>query len=170
MTEFSRIYRLAICCALAIAAAACSSEPEEATPTERDPAADVNVGTFQAGSGETPTDEATATDLAIGEPGVVPAAFRGVWDYQDGTCMASSDLRVEIGTERMEFYESVGEVTDVRRIDANTVDITMAMEGEGERWTVDRRFRLSNNGRTLTPLPIESDGEFEPMPLKRCTQ
>ena len=82
--------------------------------------------------------------------------------------MASSDLRVEIGTERMEFYESVGEVTAVRQVDANTVDITMAMEGEGERWTVDRRFRLSNGGRTLTPLPLESDGEFEPMPLKRC--
>ena len=164
------MFRRSMCCALALTAAACSSEPEEATPTERDPGADVNVGTFQAGKGQASTDDETATDLAIGEPGVVPAAFRGVWDYEGGTCMASSDLRVEIGTERMEFYESVGEVTDVKRVDANTVDITMAMEGEGERWTIDRRFRLSNNGRTLTPLPIESDGEFEPMPLKRCTQ
>jgi len=41
------------------------------------------------------------------------------------------------------------------------------MQGEGEKWTMQRRFTLSNGDRTLTAEA--TDGEkLEPMPLKRC--
>ena len=53
---------------------------------------------------------APASDPA---PSAIPAGFIGVWDYEKGTCDPASDMRLAIGQDRFEFYESVGEVKAV---------------------------------------------------------
>jgi len=97
----------------------------------------------------------------------IPETFLGVWDYARGSCMPSSDLRMEIEPQRITFYESVGEVTEVTPRGEDAVAVELDMEGEGENWENTLLLTLSDDGRTLTP----SDGgeaADDPLPRKRC--
>lgn len=142
--------RLSIVSIAALALAACSQSEDAATPE----VADTTAVPTPAPSSET-------------EANSVPAAFLGVWDYVKGTCDPASDLRIEIKPQAIEFYESHGDITRVAVESPDAVVLDLAMEGEGETWTMQRRFTLSNGGETLTPTGFE-DEQFEPMPLKRC--
>ena len=97
----------------------------------------------------------------------IPARFQGIWDYVDGTCNPASDLRIDIQPRAIGFYEAHGDVEAVRIENADSIVVDMAMEGEGEKWTMKRRFTLSQGGARLTPTSADGD-EFEPMPLKKC--
>lgn len=97
----------------------------------------------------------------------VPAAFLGVWDFMEGNCNPASDLRIEIKSRSIEFYESHGDITKVTVESPEAVVLDLAMEGEGETWTMRQRYTLSNGGKTLTPTNLD-DGNFKPMPLMRC--
>ena len=89
------------------------------------------------------------------------------WDALDGDCSLSSELRIEIGATTLGFYEARGEVTDIMTDGADAIIAGMAMEGEGERWTLTRRFALDGSDR-LIPSPVGEEAGFEPMTLKRC--
>ena len=102
----------------------------------------------------------------LGVP-AIPAAFHGVWDYVDGSCAPESDLRIEIRPESIGFYESLGELTAIDIASPDDITVTLAMEGEGETWDMQRRFVLSDDGATLTPQAVGEES-FEPMPLKKC--
>ena len=134
-----------------VALAACSqSEP---SPTE----------TASAAPAGTATPTAPAPQVAV-----VPDRFQGIWDAETGTCDPASDLRVEISERGITFYESHGAVTAIAVESPDIVIVDLAMEGEGEKWTLRRRFTLSNGDRTLTPAAVDESEQFEPMPLKRC--
>lgn len=113
-----------------------------------------------AGPATTPS-AAPATAAAIPEP------FRGVWDNAEGNCNPASDLRMEIGAVSIEFYESLGTVTGVTVESPDSIVVDLAMEGEGERWTVQNRYALSDDGQTLTPSDAKDDTE-QRIPRKRC--
>lgn len=140
--------RLHIVPILALAVCACSQEQQAAAPDTADA-----------------TEAPAAT--ASGKAGAMPAAFLGVWDFVEGNCEPASDLRIEIKPRSIEFYESHGDIQSVTVESPDVVVLDLAMEGEGETWTMRRRFTLSNGGETLTPTGFE-DETFEPMPLKRC--
>lgn len=138
--------------ALAVTLAACSQEPEAPAESEAEPAA----------------APAPAPDAA--EPQVlaaIPARFRGAWDALDGDCSLSSELRIRIGADTLGFYEARGEVTDIMTDGEDAIVAGLAMEGEGERWTMSRRFELTAPDR-LVPSPVGEETDFEPMTLKRC--
>ena len=99
----------------------------------------------------------------------MPNTFRGVWDYVDGTCNPASDLRLEIGADSIEFYESIGQISNIETRSPQQVVVTLDMEGEGERWEMTRMFTLDRNGERLTPSAV-GDDQFTPMPLKRCPE
>ena len=98
---------------------------------------------------------------------LVPDRFHGIWDAETGSCDPTSDMRVEIAERGITFYESHGAVTAVAVESPEAIVADLAMQGEGEKWTMRRRFTLSNGDRTLTPEAV-GDKQFEPMPLKRC--
>ena len=131
----------------ALALSACSQSEEAAAPEA------------------TPTS--SAANPAPAQADKVPAAFLGVWDYVRGSCDPASDLRIEIKPDAIEFYEAHGNITKIIVESPETVVLDLAMDGEGEQWTMARRFSLSNGGETLTPTGMDDEG-FEPMPLKRC--
>ena len=64
----------------------------------------------------------------------IPERFRGVWDYEGGTCDPASDLRTQISGDQIRFYESTGEVVSVE-LDGDKAIVELAMTGEGESWT-----------------------------------
>jgi len=134
-----------------LALAACSrSEP---APTET--------------AGAAPARTAAPTATAPARIAAMPDRFQGIWDAETGTCDPASDLRVEIAERGITFYESHGALTALTVESPEAVVVELAMQGEGEKWTMRRRFTLSNGDRTLTAEAV--DGEpFEPMPMKRC--
>ncbi|MCA0909676.1 hypothetical protein [Qipengyuania gaetbuli] len=112
------------------------------------------------GDGAAPMPEPVVTDE-------IPVAFRGVWDSVQGTCDAASDLRIEISPKAIGFYESRGEVTRVEIDNPDRIVVSLAMEGEGEKWEMARQFTLTENGTILTPRSVNEE-QFKPVPLKRC--
>ena len=122
---------------------------------------------------ETPTREqeqtpapaaAPASDPA---PSAIPAGFIGVWDYEKGTCDPASDMRLVIGQDRFEFYESVGEVKAVRNEGETTV-VDLAMEGEGETWDQSLRLVLKDNDERLHVTEPSSSSDTDYFPRKWC--
>lgn len=101
-------------------------------------------------------------------PNLIPAAFHGTWDYIDGTCTRESDLRMEISAGQIIFYESLGQVRSIEAKDEMSLDVTLAMEGEGEVWTNVTRLTLADDGNILTPSAGLGEQAYEAIPRKRC--
>ncbi len=139
--------------------AACSGAPDNAAAPE--PAETMMPVEPDGGIGD-----GAGPPEGLGVP-AIPAAFHGVWDYVDGSCAPESDLRIEIRPESIGFYESLGELTAIDIASPDDITVTLAMEGEGETWDMQRRFVLSDDGATLTPQAVGEEN-FEPMPLKKC--
>ena len=125
---------------MVLALAACGSQDDAAeAPPEADQTAMPVEPDGGIGDGAEPLSDVRDAAQLDG----IPARFRGVWDYVDGSCDPASDLRVEISADRVIFYESVGEVENVTDGPDGT-EVDLAMEGEGQTW--DSRFRLSLQG------------------------
>ena len=156
----------------AFALAACSSEPEQQTE---------NADAFadRIGAEGTPAPDASPTSslggpppppmAQLGAPKPVPAKFQGVWDYIDGTCARESDLRIEIGTGSMLFYESRGTINGFEQPDPDTLVLNLAMEGEGERWEERTRVTLVEGGRFLETSDVSGYGSGQAIRRKRCS-
>lgn len=118
---------------------------------------------------ETAEPSRTAPSPESDTPGLIPARFQGVWDHVEGTCDPQSDLRMEIGSGEILFYESVGKVTGVEAQGDDAV-VALAMEGEGERW--EQRTRLSLGEAGGEDRLLTSDGDApkvdDEYPSKRC--
>lgn len=114
-----------------------------------------------------PAQTDTPAPTVASQAALVPDRFHGIWDAETGSCDPASDMRVEIAERGITFYESHGAVTAVTVESPEAIVADLAMQGEGEKWTMKRRFTLSNGDRTLTPEAVGEE-QFEPMPLKRC--
>jgi len=97
----------------------------------------------------------------------IPARFHGVWDYEEGSCNPASDLRAEVTSGEIIFYESVGEVRSVSDGEGGAV-VSLAMSGEGDTWNTDLRLTLRENPERLVISRAES-AEVAPTDIrKRC--
>lgn len=140
-------------CAALFGIAACSQREPDPVKTPEAPASPASPSPTAAGP-------SPAQALAI------PDRFHGIWDYVEGSCDPASDMRTEIAERGITFYESHGAVTGLKVESPTRITVTLAMQGEGEKWTMTRTFTLSEDGAILTPTGGGDTGE--PMPLKRC--
>lgn len=103
------------------------------------------------------------------EADIIPSRFQGVWDYEDGTCVAESDLRMHIKAREITFYESYGTVSGVRQ-EGDDAIVDLAMEGEGETWEQSLRLSLVAEGEDLRLHTSDPTKPKEPddLPRKRC--
>ena len=97
----------------------------------------------------------------------MPNILIGAWDYEKGTCDPGSDMRLEIDTRQLRFYESLGQVTAVRPDGVATI-VDLAMEGEGESWTETLRFVLKDGGTRLHVTEPQTQGDVDEYPRRRC--
>ncbi len=97
----------------------------------------------------------------------IPSGFTGAWDYHDGNCAGSSDLRFSVSGSRIAFYESTGVTQSVRQVAPDAIIVTLAMSGEGETWTETTRFTLDPGGQTMTRTD-PSGGSLEELRYKKC--
>ena len=140
-----------------LALAACGGEPQQegSAPLQKEAPA------------PTPSQVPEASPPADHASRLIPVEFLGVWDAQTGTCDPASDLRLEIGQGTITFYESIGTVESIRD-DAGTTMVTLAMEGEGERWTQIIGLRFFDAGTSLMVIDPEHPDEAERYMRKRC--
>ena len=171
-----------------IALAACSSEKADTSDSADDYAARIgnadrsgaaSAGTAAAaGEGVYTADgQAPGSSLANGPPpampalagtGEIPTEFRGVWDFIDGSCSASSDLRMEVRENRIGFYESEGRVAGLEAKGDDRVTVDLAMTGEGEEWTERLTLTLVDGGRFLETGDVGPYGDGQALRRKRC--
>ncbi|MEE4200724.1 hypothetical protein [Erythrobacter sp.] len=146
----------------ALTVIACGSEPADETqaaPAIAEADAPAASDTSQAAA---PATKAIADDR-------IPARYHGAWDDVAGDCNPFSDLRMEIGSDEIMFYESMGRVTSVERAGEGIL-VELAMEGEGESWDQRTRFVVEGSGddeRLITLDENDADG-VDPYPSKRC--
>lgn len=154
-----------VCLAAALSLAACAQEERAPVDSEDDPASIADGEVLRPA-------EPSLADATLDGPtrrmAVVPERFRGVWDTAESGCEPNSLMRLEIGERVVHFYESRGEVTDVESTGDGAIVVSLAMEGEGDKWTMKRRLTLSADGATLTQHAAEGEQAFDPVPLTRC--
>ncbi|HZV19640.1 MAG TPA: hypothetical protein VFF84_13195 [Sphingobium sp.] len=81
----------------------------------------------------------------------IPTAFQGAWSGSRATCgKPGDDSRLSVQGDSLIFYESVGRVTSVQRLDANRVRISADYNGEGDRWSDSATLALDEDGNRLT--------------------
>ena len=114
-------------------------------------------------SGNTSDDEAdNGSDDEVAT--AIPARFHGEWNQDLSACgTGSSETRLRISGDRLRFYESAGEVSEVDIVNDRVIEVTAAYSGEGQTWTNERRLSLSPDGDTLTVT-----GEGATMTRSRC--
>lgn len=152
--EMRRLAMIALTPLLAACDSGADPAPAE-TPIARE------SGSMNDGAG-LPLDPA----IAIGE---IPARFHGVWDAVTGTCDPASDMRVEITARRIEYYESVGDVSGMGS-EGDDAIADLVMEGEGETWVQPTRLSLEampDGERLRISDALKPESPDDPL-RKRC--
>lgn len=132
------------------------------------PSAPAGEGGNQGAKTPSPQANTPPTGGAPAADNRIPQAFQGVWDGLQGHCDPDSDLRVEFAASQLSFYESSGQVKAVKQDGPGTIEVTLAMAGEGEQWTQTMRFALSPDGRQMIASPVPADKSGLTNTLKRC--
>ena len=82
----------------------------------------------------------------------VPARFQGSYATDAAACGATGHAsHLLIGGDAVTFHESSGPITEVAS-GPSDITITAALTGEGETREATYRFRLSDDGDTMTDL------------------
>ena len=136
--------------ALAIAAGAgCSADSA--------PGGDASAPASVAGAAATPAATPPSTPDAPPAPApdqvaTVPTRFQGKWALDAAACaFAAHESHLSIGADRIQFHESGGTVTSVSQ-NGSELTVVARLSGEGETREASYRFRLSEDGNTLTDL------------------
>lgn len=133
------------------------------SPSADEPVSEETVASAPANSSATPAAAPTLETRAVS---AIPDQFVGVWDAVGGSCDESSEMRLEVSQQRLEFYESVGEIRSVS-MEGDYPIVQMAMTGEGESWDEARRLFIDNSGYLHLTEP-GSNRAVTDTPRARC--
>jgi len=82
----------------------------------------------------------------------IPDQFRGKWASSQAKCGVPSESSLAIDSYRFDFFESRGRVLLVKVVSKREIEVELELSGEGQVWRTTRRFRLSEDERSLTDL------------------
>lgn len=81
----------------------------------------------------------------------MPEEFRGRWDFAAEDCDdPASEMQLEIGADRVSYYESSAEITAIERTTPGTLAVEHRFTGEGEQWNETLGYALSEDGERLS--------------------
>jgi len=144
---------------LALAAlAACGDRSEDADETAA-------PGTEAAA----PAPEPTATT----SPTEIPAAIRGRWGLTSVDCEPGRDDAkglLTITADKLEFYESVGELDDIREVADDRIHASFDFTGEGMEWERTMALELQETGAALVRREFGADAAPGSFRYVKCQQ
>ena len=123
------------------ALAACDGSPE----TEQTPAPDVDE-TAAPGSPDTSTASPTPAASAI------PAVIQGRWGLSPADCEPGRDDAkglLTVTADKLDFYESVGTLDDVKELGESRIRAEFDFVGEGQEWQRDVALDAREEGTML---------------------
>lgn len=88
-----------------------------------------------------------------------PSGYQGRWAKTAGDCRSDaepSENVISLQGRLLKFYESVGTMTEGKRITSKTMQAEFDFVGEGEKWTKNIAFEMSKNREKLRR--IDGDG------------
>ena len=138
--------RFALLPVLALAAAACGAGDGGNAAAPADASPHQPAGTAPAPA---PAAPPAAPDAPVRSQ-TIPAAFHGTFDTSAASCARPSDMRLLMSAKEMRFHESAAIVRGVTIESPTSIAVSGDFQGEGQKWSADHRFRLSEDGRTLT--------------------
>jgi len=139
-----------------LALAACDGGPSEA-----DPAAT-----------ETPAAPAPP-QIAPAPAKAIPVAVQGRWGLAAADCepgRADANGLLTITAARLEFYESVGTLGDIREVDENRIHASFDFTGEGMEWERDMALELQETGDALVRREYGADAAPGSFRYTKCNQ
>ena len=81
----------------------------------------------------------------------IPERFIGEWNTELKDCgTGDNDSRLRIESERVRFHESSGTVQTAAVEADDTLALIAEFKGEGQTWLGEHRFRLSDDGQSLS--------------------
>ena len=108
-----------------------------------------NVEPFPSAEAATPANSNPVAQVQS----VIPMQFQGEWNFSlEGCGVGHSDGRLVIGLNRIEFYESFGNVQEVIAQGDLKMTVTAEYSSEGETFTRTNSFQLSSDRSTLTHI------------------
>ncbi|MEM9542584.1 MAG: hypothetical protein AAGA60_24215 [Cyanobacteria bacterium P01_E01_bin.42] len=132
-----------------------NSAPEEAVVAEEPIAAqpDRTLSEPVASSSQqpAPTAAAPASNPVAQAQSEIPVQFQGEWNLSTEDCgVPGSDGRLQIEPNRINFYESSGNVQEAIVQGDLKMTVTAEYSGEGETFTRTHSFELSSDRSVLT--------------------
>ena len=122
---------------------------------------------------ETPavTQAPVETESIAALPDEIPSGMQGRWGLVPADCISTrGDAKglLEIGPEKMKFYESVGTLKTVKEAGENRFLAVFDYTGEGMSWTRDEEMLLQEGGRQLVRTEHGEDAMPQPLWYERC--
>lgn len=158
-----RLGLIAVLAALPLAACSDTSEPaSEPEPTEA-----------VANAGPPETAPAVTTSPAPGatpEPLTIPAAVQGRWALTEADCTSTRGATglLEVGPEKLTFYESVASVGDIEEVSANRIRADFDFTGEGMTWERNIALEVQDGGQTLVRREYGEGAAPDPFRYTKC--
>lgn len=132
---------------------------EETAPNERAVAA----GAVSAEESPEP-DQAPAVSQ-------IPAPLQGRWGLTSADCepgRADAKGLLEIGGNKLEFYESVGRLDRIEEADGSRIRASFDFTGEGMTWERDIALDVQDGGSTLIRREYGEGAAPEPFRYAKC--
>ena len=136
-------------------------------------------------SAETDTEEAQAEGNIVGggavaqpnapvaETAGIPAALQGRWGLVAADCEPGrSDAKglLTITADKLEFYESVGELDDIREVADDRIHASFDFTGEGMEWEREMALELQETGSALVRREFGADAAPGSFRYVKCEQ
>ena len=171
--------RNVVTAALAVALAACGSQPaNEAAPANDSAAVETNAlepvaddARVEPAPADPDVPEPAADEPADTANATIPAALRGRWGLVQADCTSTrGDAKglLTISDTQLRFYESRGTLRDIAESDASRLVADFDFMGEGQTWQRRMILDAQDGGETLIRREQGADAMAGPLRYRKC--
>lgn len=163
-----RLAGLALASLCVLATAACSRHDEEANAGAAPDR--VAASSAPADDAAPPPAEPAAAQAADKRARTIPTSLQGRWGLVPRDCTSThGDAKglLEIGPDRLRFYESVGKLGEVTEAREGHMRASYAFTGEGMSWQREIDLK-TGDGKTLIRQDFGDDAAPQPLIYTRC--
>lgn len=142
--------------------AACDRGTQSAQTDAEEAKAEGNI----VGSGAVSSPNTSAPDIAQ-----IPSAIRGRWGLTEADCEPGRDDAkglLTVTADKLEFYESVGELDDIREVGGDRIHASFDFMGEGMEWEREMALELEDDGVSLVRSEFGADAAPGQFRYRKC--